>query len=318
MARFAILLLVPFLAGAQNPSGPARFETHVLASDLRGGYQVVAADLNHDGKLDLIALGQGMGELVWFENPTWERHVLATGVSQMVNCVVLDGAKEIVLASGFSQRARDSQGIVSVLRPEWRRAPPVDGHRDRSSAHFAPPAPGAHRRRPPGGGERSAHRRRRRAARLQGSHAAGLLPARRMEAAPDQRREHRHRARASHHGLGWRRPRRNPHRQLQRNPPLPLGEGRPVDPQPVGRRRPRAMAQVRIERRGRGQPGGQAIPGSHRTVARKPGLRLPHVGRQVGPPDHRGQALRRPRSAHRGLEWRWPRRGGGRLPRPGR
>ena len=118
MARFAILLLAPFLAGAQNPGGPARFETHTIASDLRGGYQVVVADLNHDGKPDLIALGQGMSELVWFENPTWERHVLATGVSQMVNCVVLDGGAEIVLASGFSQRARDSQGIVSVLRPD--------------------------------------------------------------------------------------------------------------------------------------------------------------------------------------------------------
>ena len=118
MARFAILLLAPFLAGGQNPGGPARFETHTIASDLRGGYQVVAADLNHDGKPDLIALGQGMSELVWFENPTWERHVLATGVSQMVNCVVLDGGAEIVLASGFSQRARESKGIVSVLRPD--------------------------------------------------------------------------------------------------------------------------------------------------------------------------------------------------------
>jgi hypothetical protein len=118
MARFTILALAPFLAVAQNPGGAARFETHTIASDLRGGYQVVAADLNHDGKPDLIALGQGMSELVWFENPTWERHVLATGVSQMVNCVVLDGGAEIVLASGFSQRARDSKGIVSVLRPD--------------------------------------------------------------------------------------------------------------------------------------------------------------------------------------------------------
>jgi len=58
MARSVILLLVPFLAGAQSPSGPPRFETHTLATDLRGGYQVVAADLNHDGKPDLIALGQ--------------------------------------------------------------------------------------------------------------------------------------------------------------------------------------------------------------------------------------------------------------------
>jgi len=58
-----------------------------------------------------------MSELVWFENPTWERHVLATGISQMVNCVVVEGGKEIVLASGFPPRARQ-QGHRFVLRPE--------------------------------------------------------------------------------------------------------------------------------------------------------------------------------------------------------
>jgi hypothetical protein len=114
MRRYAIFFLMLPLAAAQT----ARFETHVIASDLRGGYQVVAADLNHDGKPDLIALGQGMNELVWFENPNWERHVLATGFATMINCVVVEPGPEIVLASGFSNQARNSKGIVSVLRPD--------------------------------------------------------------------------------------------------------------------------------------------------------------------------------------------------------
>jgi hypothetical protein len=114
MVRQALFLLMLPLAAAQTP----RFETHIIASDLRGGYQVVAADLNHDGKPDLIALGQNMNELVWFENPTWERHVLISGLASMINCVVLDPGPEIVLASGFSSMARNSKGIVSVLRPD--------------------------------------------------------------------------------------------------------------------------------------------------------------------------------------------------------
>ena len=81
---------------------------------------MVIADLNHDGKPDVIALASGMPELVWYENPTWERHVIAGGFSEMINCAVWDvdgdGIPVIALASGFSNEAKNSDGIVSVLR----------------------------------------------------------------------------------------------------------------------------------------------------------------------------------------------------------
>jgi hypothetical protein len=93
----------------------ADFREHVIATDLKGGYQVVAADLNHDGKPDLIALASGMTDLVWFENPTWERHVIASGLTGMINLAVLDD--QIVLAYGFSMVYANSKGIVAVLKP---------------------------------------------------------------------------------------------------------------------------------------------------------------------------------------------------------
>jgi hypothetical protein len=114
--RIWAALIASVLIAGQPTSKP--FETRTLASDLRGGYQVVAADLNRDGKPDLIALAQGQPDLVWFENPGWERHVLATGMSQMINCVFLEAGPEIVLASGFTMQARTSVGIISVLRPD--------------------------------------------------------------------------------------------------------------------------------------------------------------------------------------------------------
>jgi len=104
------------LSGA---SAPARFAEHTVATGLKGGYQVVAVDMNHDGKPDLIALASGMTELVWFENPGWERHVIASNLSGMINMAAWDfdgdGIPEIVLASGFSMEAKKSAGIVSVL-----------------------------------------------------------------------------------------------------------------------------------------------------------------------------------------------------------
>ena len=104
---------------AASAATPARFAEHTIASDLKGGYQVVVADLNRDGKPDLIALASGLKELVWFENPTWQRHVLAANQRGMINCAVVDvdGKPRIVLASEFSNEAKNSIGIVSVLTP---------------------------------------------------------------------------------------------------------------------------------------------------------------------------------------------------------
>ena len=111
MRRLSTLLFaLPLLAAA-----PAVLVEHTIANDLKGGYQVVAADLNHDGRPDLIALASGLTELVWYENPGWQRHVLASGQSRMINCVVV--GNEIVLASAFANQAKDSIGIVSVLHP---------------------------------------------------------------------------------------------------------------------------------------------------------------------------------------------------------
>ncbi len=111
MHRLSTLLLaLPLMAAA-----PPALVEHTIASDLKGGYQVVAADLNHDGRPDLIALASGLTELVWYENPGWQRHVLASGQSRMINCAVV--GNEIVLASGFANQAKDSIGLVSVLRP---------------------------------------------------------------------------------------------------------------------------------------------------------------------------------------------------------
>jgi hypothetical protein len=114
--RFSAFFL---LAGLVCAAPPARFLEHTIATDLRGGYQVVATDLNRDGRPDLIALASGLQELVWFENPGWQRRVLAENLSRMINCapvdVDADGIPEIVVASGFSNQAKNSVGNVSVI-----------------------------------------------------------------------------------------------------------------------------------------------------------------------------------------------------------
>src|SRR5262249_30150937 len=83
---------------------------------------LIAVDLNKDKKPDLIALASGMRDLVWFENPTWERHVLASGLNRMINVAPLDangdGIPELLVAHEFANVAKNSIGIVSLLESD--------------------------------------------------------------------------------------------------------------------------------------------------------------------------------------------------------
>ena len=47
--RLAIVLFLA-LTAALAADRTARFVEHTIATGLKGGYQVIAADLNHDGK----------------------------------------------------------------------------------------------------------------------------------------------------------------------------------------------------------------------------------------------------------------------------
>jgi hypothetical protein len=120
------LAVSQFAAG--NP--PTRFAQHTIATDLSGGYQVVVSDINHDGKPDLLAVASGMRELVWFENPGWQRHVIVGNISSPINCAAWDtdgdGIPEIVLAHEFSNDPARSVGIISLLKHRGDPAEPWD------------------------------------------------------------------------------------------------------------------------------------------------------------------------------------------------
>jgi hypothetical protein len=118
MVRIAVSLT--FLNGFMLiATSPAQFREHVITRDLQGGYQVVAVDMDNDGDKDLLVVASGMSELAWYENPGWPRHVIASGLHQMINVaardVNQDGIPELILASEFSMEPAKSQGIVWLL-----------------------------------------------------------------------------------------------------------------------------------------------------------------------------------------------------------
>jgi len=125
MRAFAVLLAVTWIVGASttrtaSSPAPVSFSPHVIESKMPGGYAVLAVDVNKDGKLDVIAVSQRVQELAWYENPTWERHVIADGMTQTVNLAAADldgdGIPEIALETGFAMVPSKSEGLVWLLR----------------------------------------------------------------------------------------------------------------------------------------------------------------------------------------------------------
>jgi plastocyanin len=64
------------------PSAPiGAFETVKVTDRKSDCYYAIAADINGDGKMDLVVSGLGepgksLSEVAWFENPTWRKHVI--------------------------------------------------------------------------------------------------------------------------------------------------------------------------------------------------------------------------------------------------
>jgi len=91
-----------------------------VSDSLKMGYQLVAADLNQDGRLDLIVIDERATELAWYENPGWTRHVLVRDTPRAINLDVWDtdgdGVPEIVLGHNFETNPEKSVGNVLLLK----------------------------------------------------------------------------------------------------------------------------------------------------------------------------------------------------------
>jgi hypothetical protein len=114
----ACVILGPATVLAQERHA-ARFTAHEIATGMVDGYQVLVADINADGRPDLLPVASGLSELAWFENPGWARHVITRDLTRPENADAFDldgdGIPEIGLVSGFSQSPATSAGIVTIL-----------------------------------------------------------------------------------------------------------------------------------------------------------------------------------------------------------
>ena len=116
MPLVLLFLLAAALPGAELP----QWRETTITDSLKMGYQLVAADLNRDGRPDLIVVDERGTELAWFENPTWERHVIIKDVPRTINLDVYDydgdGIPEIAMGHNFETVPEKSIGNVLILK----------------------------------------------------------------------------------------------------------------------------------------------------------------------------------------------------------
>ena len=124
MKRWPICLLVMLpllniLAADPAKSAHFKFEPQEIASDLSIGYAVIAADINGDGKPDLVVVDKH--RILWYENPTWKPHLILDGMTKPDNvCVVAididgDGKLDLVIGADWKPFNTKNGGTLQWL-----------------------------------------------------------------------------------------------------------------------------------------------------------------------------------------------------------
>ena len=126
----AVLGLLPVVASAEFPA----FREQVVNPDAGTGLAIAIADINADGKLDVI--GVSSDNVAWYENPAWDRHLIADTLKNSNVCIAAhdldgDGTPELALGADWQFANTDSGGALYLLyhdkdiRQPWKVQPLV-------------------------------------------------------------------------------------------------------------------------------------------------------------------------------------------------
>ncbi len=99
---------------------PVRFREHLI-DHLPGAYQCAVADINGDGKPDIVALSGDQSIIGWYENPAWTKHLITTATHSNIDIAAYrpPGEKtiEMAIASDFDLGNTRSGGRLQMFRP---------------------------------------------------------------------------------------------------------------------------------------------------------------------------------------------------------
>lgn len=98
-----------------------QWQVHEVAK-IPSGYQVAVADVNGDGRLDILGLSSGKNIVEWYENPSWKAHPITTSTRQNISLAPIfhSGfpARGLALASDFALDDSTHGGSLWWVQPE--------------------------------------------------------------------------------------------------------------------------------------------------------------------------------------------------------
>ncbi len=119
----AIFSVVSVGSWRSNPVAvmkPLRWRAHEVAR-VPNGYQVAVADVNDDGKPDILALSSVESIVAWFENPLWKAHSITSRTHRNISLAPLlklgSAARGVALASQFALDDSRNGGVVWWVVP---------------------------------------------------------------------------------------------------------------------------------------------------------------------------------------------------------
>ena len=98
-----------------------RFREEVIETQSGGpGYNSCLADINGDGKMDLVLVTENKDQILWYENPTWKRRVITSAVKLPEPITPFDvdgdGKLEIVVGGDWVMADTLTSGSVWLLK----------------------------------------------------------------------------------------------------------------------------------------------------------------------------------------------------------
>ncbi len=123
ISLFAMIVVcfVGWRAFADENFRPPKFKAETIDDKVAIGYGIAIGDVDGDGKPDILLADKK--QIVWYQNPTWKKHLIAENLTERDNvCIAArdidgDGKVEIAVGAQWNPGDTNKSGAVFYLVP---------------------------------------------------------------------------------------------------------------------------------------------------------------------------------------------------------